>query len=83
MSKENPVPESREAEAKRILDRVQRDSETVGTSSTARVSDGYGKTGRPEVEEDAIEVLGRKIGRSLGWIALIILAVYLLRTYIF
>ncbi len=79
--------DSREAEAQRILDRVNREAETVGTSSMARNSDWHNKRStdltKSEAKDQAIEDLGRKIGRSLGWIAMVILAVYLLRTYIF
>jgi tetrahydromethanopterin S-methyltransferase subunit G len=73
-------------EVKRILDRVERDSETVGTSTTARASDQFGKNiGSENVsneENDPIEVLGKKIGRGLGWIAVIILVIYLFGTYV-
>lgn len=53
----------------------------------ARNSDWHNKRSadltKSEAKDQAIEDLGRKIGRSLGWIAMVILAVYLLRTYIF
>lgn len=72
------------AEVKRILDRISRDSETVATSSMARSGDQSARQSeaRKAAEEDPIEVLGRRIGRTLGWIAVAILAVYLVTTYV-
>jgi len=71
-------------ESKRILDRVARDSETVATSTMARTSDQFkNKVGDPDDDNDPIEVLGKKIGRSLGWVALAVLGFYMLNTYVF
>ncbi|MGB7287803.1 MAG: hypothetical protein WBC71_12800 [Salaquimonas sp.] len=85
-SKKPMTPEESQAEAKRILDRVSRESETVGTSSVARTTEQFkkhvgGMDGTSE-DNDPIEVLGKKIGRTLGWIAVIVLIVYLLATYV-
>jgi hypothetical protein len=73
-----------ELEAKRILDRVARDSETVGTSSMARTTELLNGNISSESADgsDPVEILGKKIGRTLGWIALLILGYYLFRTYI-
>jgi len=83
---EAPVDKGAE-EAKRILDRVHRESETVGTSSMARTTEQFkkhvaGMDGNAE-DDDPIEVLGKRIGRSLGWIAVVLLIIYLLNTYVF
>jgi len=82
-----PPPDKNAEEARRILDRVQRESETVGTSSMARTTEQFkkhisGYDGNAE-DDDPIEVLGKRIGRSLGWIAVVLLIIYLLNTYVF
>lgn len=64
------------AEARRILQRVARESETIGSSNLARAA---GRPGREE--EDPIERLGRRIGRILGILAAAALVVYLLANY--
>lgn len=81
-----PQIDERAEEARRILERVERESETVGTSSMARTTQKFrdnlaGIDGNEE-DNDPIEVLGKRIGRSLGWIAVIFLIIYLLNTYI-
>jgi hypothetical protein len=64
------------AEARRILQRVARESETIGSSNLARAAS------RPvREEEDLIERLGRRIGRTLGFLAAAALVVYLLANY--
>ena len=74
------------AEAKRILDRVTRESETVGTSTMVRSADQPGVHSQSESnrieQDDPIEILGRRIGRTLGWIAVVFLLIYLVKTYI-
>lgn len=79
--------DSVKTESQRILERVERESESVGTSSAARSGEQFkkhlsGLDGTPE-DEDPIEVLGKRIGRTLGWIAVIILIIYLAITYVF
>lgn len=77
-------PDQSEMEAKRILARVARESETVATSTMARTSEQFKKNvGNSEDDNDPIEILGKKIGRSLGWLALAVLAYYMLQTYVF
>lgn len=75
-----------EEEARRILDRVRRDSETFGSSSMARAGEGSADRDKPAgplgQEEDRVEVLGRRIGRTLGAVAAIVLFAYLLKTYV-
>lgn len=85
-SRKPPVDERAE-EARRILERVERESESVGTSSMARTTrkfrDNLAGIDGNEEDNDPIEVLGKRIGRSLGWIAVIFLIIYLLNTYVF
>lgn len=74
------------AEAKRILDRVTRESETVGASTMVRSANQPGARSQSEQgkieRDDPIEILGRKIGRTLGWIAMVFLLIYLVKTYV-
>ena len=78
---------ARAEESRRILERIERESETVAASSMARTSDlvRKGLSGKDGTDEDTdpIEVLGKRIGRTLGWIAMIALVIYLLITYVF
>lgn len=82
----SPPVDENELEAKRILDRVNRESETVGTSSMARTTEQFKKhisgiDGNAE-DDDPVEILGKKIGRTLGWIAMAILVIYLVAKYV-
>ncbi|MBZ6075591.1 hypothetical protein [Microvirga puerhi] len=75
----------RQDESREILDRVQRDSETLGSSSlkrmTQRMADHFG--GRDAIGEaagggtDPIELWGRRIGRSLSLVGVVVLAYWL------
>ena len=74
----------REREAREALDRVARESETIGTSSLARAGRRLGDhfAGADAVGEagggtDPIELWGRRIGRALSLIGVVVLA-YLL-----
>ncbi len=75
--------EAREAsEAREALERVQRDTETLGSSALARMGrragDHFG--GRDAVGSaedggtDPIELWGRRIGRALSLIGVVVLA---------
>lgn len=76
----DPEQESREA-----LERVKRDSETLGSSSLNRISrrmtdhfSGNDAVGRAENgETDPIEVWGRRIGRSLSVVGFVVLVYWL------
>jgi hypothetical protein len=69
-------------ESRRALDRVARDSETVGASSLRRMSGhfaardavGAGEGGKT----DPIELWGRRIGRFLSVIGVVALSLWLL-----
>jgi hypothetical protein len=64
--------DDRAREAKAALERVRRDQEGVFSSSMARASDHFG--GKDADPDDRIEVWGRRIGRSLSLIGVIVLA---------
>jgi len=76
----------REREAREALERVQRDSEAVGSSALARMSrraqDHFG--GRDAVGDaedggtDPVELWGRRIGRALSLVGVVLLGLWLL-----
>jgi len=74
----------RQREARRILNRVERESEQVGTSAMARsankVRDHF--LGVEQPKDDKIEVIGKRIARALAMVVFIALAVSLVYTYI-
>ncbi len=66
----------RQGEARRILRDAEEGAEVVGTSRLAA-----GRRGEPEAG-DRIEVWGTRIGRTLGAVAVVVLAVWLVATYL-
>jgi len=73
----------RQEEARRILERVNQESETVGTSSMKRVADRVsGHLEGNADPNDNIEIWGTRIGRGLGLVFFIGLAIYLVKTYV-
>ena len=70
---------TREQEAAEALERVRRDSETLGTPSMARaarrVRDHF--AGRDAEPADPMELWGRRIGRALSLVAFIGLVLWL------
>ena len=80
-----PNSNDNEAEAKRILERVAQESETVGTSSVKRVAERVkGHISAEDVDENEwAELWGKRIGRALGALFVVVLIFHLLRTYIF
>ena len=68
---------ARRAEADAILARVAREGESLGSSAAARAGGGAA----PE-DQDWAEIWGRRIGRSLGLLAAVGLALWLLATYV-
>jgi hypothetical protein len=87
MSGKTPGPQDdRAREAQEALDRVKRDSEVLGTSAMARAGGDKPKSwvdhfaGRDAIGEgeggttDPVEVWGRRIGRSLSAVGVIVLA---------
>jgi hypothetical protein len=74
MSKD-PRESARAAEAQAALDRVRRDSESLLGSSMGRAADHFGAKDAPE--GDKVELWGRRIGRSLSLLGVIVLAWWL------
>ncbi|MCG6858380.1 MAG: hypothetical protein LJE67_09965 [Salaquimonas sp.] len=74
----------RKAESARILERIARESETLGSSGFARTTTRIANhfLGKDGPQDDRIEVLGKRIGRVLGLIAFVGLAIYLFLTYV-
>ena len=81
--KQNELKEQKR-EAQRILNRVERESEQVGTSSMARTANKVRNhfLDDKNAANDRIEVIGRRIGRGLAIIAVIGLAAFLFIKYI-
>ncbi len=70
-------------EARRILSNVDRDSETIGSSSFARSAE---KTrshflGKDSDPNDPIEIWGKRIGRALSVVITAALLLYLYNTF--
>ena len=78
--------QEREREAREALERVRRDTETVGSSALARMSrraqDHFGGRDAMGSAEgggtDPIELWGRRIGRTLSLVGVIVLGLWLL-----
>jgi hypothetical protein len=68
------VSHHQEEKAKRDLARLGREGETLGGTAMDAA------TPRPEADDDAIERLGRKIGRGLAFVALPFAVIYFGRT---
>ncbi len=70
---------SREDEAREALERVQRDTDTLGSSALARMGrragDHFGGKDAvdPDGRTDPIELWGRRIGRVLSLIGVVVL----------
>jgi hypothetical protein len=73
--------DEREREAREALERVARDSETIGGSAMGRaarrVSDHFAAKDAREDGNDSIELWGRRIGRALSLIGVIVLTWWL------
>lgn len=79
-----PHETEEQREARRILDRVARDSESLGASTLARTAlqtrDHF--AGADADPDDWAEVWGRRIGRSLGLVALVVLSIWLIDRFV-
>ena len=78
--------EATRREALGTLNRLGAESETVGSSTVARMaqraSDHFSaKDARTDAKDDPIELWGRRIGRGLSLVAFVALAIYLILTY--
>ncbi|MEM1375948.1 MAG: hypothetical protein AAGG69_01025 [Pseudomonadota bacterium] len=67
--------DKRAEEAKRVLRRVESESETLGTSSFARAVNHMKAVDADP--EDAAELWGKRVGRGLSLIAVAVLLVWL------
>jgi ferric-dicitrate binding protein FerR (iron transport regulator) len=77
--------QEREREAREALERVRRDTETVGSSALARMSrraqDHFGGSDAPAGQDgavDPVELWGRRIGRALSLVGVVVLTLWLL-----
>ncbi len=81
---EKPDHEKIAAEARKDLQRIGDQSEVIGTSSFVRTAnrarDHFAGADAPE--DDAIEVWGRRVGRGLAVVFVIVLVWYLATTYL-
>lgn len=84
MAKNRKTDAERQAESKRILEGVARDSETIGASSTRRAANRARDhfAGADADADDRIEIWGRRIGRFLSLLFFIALVIYLAVTYL-
>ncbi|WP_372424839.1 hypothetical protein [Salinarimonas chemoclinalis] len=81
----HPDDDARAAEARRTLERVDQDTETIGRSAGAkigkRMADHFGGRDAPGAgpngEADPMEVWGRRIGRALAVPFFVFLLVWL------
>lgn len=77
MAKSSRADEDRQAEAARILREAER-SEAVGTSLLARTAERLRAEDDPD---DPATVWGKRVGRALGVIAVVLLVAYLFAEY--
>ncbi|WP_428644608.1 hypothetical protein [Roseibium sp.] len=84
MSKTRHPKEKQREDALRALDRAKVESETVAGSSFVRMAERARDhmSAADKDEDDWAEVWGTRIGRGLGLIFAIGLAIYLLVTYV-
>ena len=71
---------SSERQARRAR-QARRDLDRMGEQSEKLMGASHGEP--RDAPEDAIELWGRRIGRSLGYVIATVLLVYLLATYVF
>ena len=71
----DPREAARAAESRAALDRVKRDSESLLGSSMGRAADHFSGADAPE--GDKVELWGRRIGRALSLVGVIVLAWWL------
>ena len=76
--------DERKREARRILNRVEREADQVGASAMARTANKARDhfLGEDAPREDAVEIWGKRIGRGLAALAFIVLAISLYLNYV-
>ncbi len=72
---DDPREDARAAEARAALERVKRDSETMLGSSMGRAAQHFSGADAPE--GDKVELWGRRIGRALSLLGVVVLAWWL------
>lgn len=87
MNRRDEIEADRKRAAEAALAGVVRDAEVVGTSGFARTIDDAGRRLGERLAtdidpSDPIEIWGRRIGRTLGFVFAAFLAAHLLRTYV-
>ncbi len=87
MNRRDQIEADRKRAAQEALAGVVRDAEVIGTSGFARTVDDTGRRLAERLATDVdpndpIEIWGRRIGRTLGFVFAAFLAVHLLRTYL-
>jgi len=77
-------PEKHAEEARKILKRVEQESETLGTSSMRRTAENISSHMRADDtdQEDWAEIWGTRIGRILSVVFFCALVIYLVNTYV-
>lgn len=84
MARREDIHAEREREAKATLERVDAQTETLGSSAFARMADKTkGHFAADELgDDDKIELWGTRIGRVAALIFVIGLLIYLIKTYV-
>jgi hypothetical protein len=88
MNRREEIEAERRRQSEEALSGVVRDAEVIGSSGFARTMRHAGVRleshfgGADADPDDRVEVWGRRIGRGLGLVAAVLLAVHLLRTYV-
>lgn len=78
------IESEEQSESRRILERVARDTESIGASSMARVASRVAAHFRADdnTEDDAVEIWGKRVARLLALIAFVWLVYHILTRYI-
>lgn len=78
------IAAERQREAKAALNRLDQQTETLGSSAFARMADKAAGhfSAQDRDKDDKIELWGTRIGRIAGLIFAIGLVIYLIRTYV-
>jgi hypothetical protein len=71
----DPREAARATEARDALDRVKRDQEGFLNSSMARAADHF--SGKDAPQDNAAELWGRRVGRALSLVGVVVLAYWL------
>ncbi|MEM8839425.1 MAG: hypothetical protein AAGE89_15120 [Pseudomonadota bacterium] len=76
--------EAEAQKARRDLERIAEQSDTIGSSALARMAKSTGDrfSAKDVNQDDKIEVWGARIGRGLGLLFAIGLAIHLIFTYV-